>query len=388
MNKDYYQILGLDKYATKDEIKKSYKKLALKYHPDKNNDSEESKKTFQDITEAYSILSDDEKRKKYDMFGVEDNEFEFDEDPFKMFNSIFKEHLYQFQNMHYEKSFDVNDIIQEMSGFNLGNLFNIPKVHVQVHSMERKNGIDSSSNIENLLNGFSDMYKFNLNEEDKYKSKINKTKNNQVEEIIDDINIHLDVTMKEIYNKNKKDIHYQKDRYKNKKIIKKNVNFTIDIYDKEIVLIGNGNETKNKKGNVNIYIHNDSKDFIRINDYDIYYNKSISLKDYYIIKNKNNIFSIQLPNEEILHLKNIEGNKIIKIQNKGIPYKKENKDIDYLQGDLYVNFSIIMPNEIEELYDITNELIEDFVDVDVNVDSEINETKYSYVLMNEILIES
>ena len=55
--------------------------------------------------------------------------------------------------MHYEKSFDVNDIIQEMSGFNLGNLFNIPKVHVQVHSMDGGSGSRiGSSNIGNILN--------------------------------------------------------------------------------------------------------------------------------------------------------------------------------------------------------------------------------------------
>ena len=409
MNKDYYEILGLNKYATNDEIKKSYKKLALKHHPDKNQDSEESKKMFQNITEAYSVLGDEEKRKKYDMFGIEDNDFEFDEDPFKMFNSIFKEHLHQFQNMdmnmnmHYEKSFDVNDIIQEMSGFNLGNLFNIPKVHVQVHSMDGGSGSRiGSSNIGNILSGFSEMYadlnQMNVNKGEYQYVKKNGNKNgktheeNRVEELIEDINIHVDITMKDIYNKNKKEIKYQKDRYKNKKIVKKNVKFNIDVYDKEIILIGNGNETKNAKGNVNIYIHNDSTDFVRINDYDVYYNKSISLKDYYIIKNKNNIFSVQLPNEEVVYLKNIEGNKIMKIENKGIPYKKNNKDEDYDYGDLFCCFSIIMPNEIDELYDITNELIEDFVDVDVDVnadvDSEINETKYSYVLMNEILMDS
>lgn len=61
--KDYYKILGLDKKATKDEIKKAYKKLALKYHPDRNN-GDESK--FKEITEAYETLSDSQKRHEYD----------------------------------------------------------------------------------------------------------------------------------------------------------------------------------------------------------------------------------------------------------------------------------------------------------------------------------
>src|SRR6056300_1700824 len=67
MSKDYYNILNISKDASLDEIKKSYKKLALKYHPDKNKDNEESTKKFQEITEAYSILGDEKKRKnKFD----------------------------------------------------------------------------------------------------------------------------------------------------------------------------------------------------------------------------------------------------------------------------------------------------------------------------------
>lgn len=67
--KDYYKVLGVDKKATQDEIKKAYRKLAIKYHPDKNKDNAEAENKFKEINEANEVLSDKEKRKKYDELG-------------------------------------------------------------------------------------------------------------------------------------------------------------------------------------------------------------------------------------------------------------------------------------------------------------------------------
>lgn len=69
MSKDYYNILRVDKKASKEEIKKAYRKLALKYHPDKNTGDKGFEEKFKEISEAYNILSDDKKRSHYDMFG-------------------------------------------------------------------------------------------------------------------------------------------------------------------------------------------------------------------------------------------------------------------------------------------------------------------------------
>lgn len=67
--KDYYKILGVGRKATQDEIKKKYRKLASKYHPDKNPDDPEAEKKFKELGEAYEVLKDPEKRKLYDQVG-------------------------------------------------------------------------------------------------------------------------------------------------------------------------------------------------------------------------------------------------------------------------------------------------------------------------------
>lgn len=66
---DYYSVLGLDKSASQDDIKKAYRKLARKYHPDLNPNDEAAKKKFQELNEANEVLTDPEKRKKYDQYG-------------------------------------------------------------------------------------------------------------------------------------------------------------------------------------------------------------------------------------------------------------------------------------------------------------------------------
>ena len=67
--KDYYEILGVTKSASPEEIKKSYRQLALKYHPDRNKGDKSAESKFKDISEAYEVLEDENKRQIYDSYG-------------------------------------------------------------------------------------------------------------------------------------------------------------------------------------------------------------------------------------------------------------------------------------------------------------------------------
>ena len=66
---DYYEILGVDKGSSKDDIKKAYRKVAMKFHPDRNPGNKEAETKFKEAAEAYSVLSDNQKKAQYDQFG-------------------------------------------------------------------------------------------------------------------------------------------------------------------------------------------------------------------------------------------------------------------------------------------------------------------------------
>jgi len=98
--KDYYKTLGVSKTATKDDIKKAFKNLAFKYHPDKNPGDKKSEDRFKEVNEAYAVLSDEKKRRQYDQFGDSGFHQRYSQE------DIFK-------------GFDINDIFREM-GFGGG----------------------------------------------------------------------------------------------------------------------------------------------------------------------------------------------------------------------------------------------------------------------------
>lgn len=89
--RDYYEVLGVQRSSSTDEIKKAYRKLALQYHPDRNPNNKEAEEKFKEATEAYEVLSDQQKRQRYDQFGHQAMRGGSDYHTYTNFNDIFSQ---------------------------------------------------------------------------------------------------------------------------------------------------------------------------------------------------------------------------------------------------------------------------------------------------------
>jgi curved DNA-binding protein len=113
--KDYYKILGVDKKAGQADIKKAYRKLAVKYHPDKNPGNQQAESKFKEVTEAYEVLGNPEKRKKYDKLGSNWKNYQhagFNGADFGGFGSRQGNYSY-----HFNMGDDLGDIFGDTGGF-------------------------------------------------------------------------------------------------------------------------------------------------------------------------------------------------------------------------------------------------------------------------------
>ncbi len=369
--KNLYEVLEVSTNASPEDIRKSYKSLALKYHPDKNPSPEASDK-FREIAEAYAILSDKDKKKMYDLTGTdmddENDYFGMGEgiDPFNVFNSIFQQHINQFMNMKYERDVDLNQLFEKISGPNVSLPFgtSLPGVKIQVHTFPMGMGMgmgsffpvssssftnddmnfireeyvmggdsdESDEDIDGVPNLFSELFRRAEKEENKNrktkKEKKEKQKQQKIKNVImrekpDDIILNIKVSLKDILNKDLKTIHFDRMRKKDNEYKMKKRKIEIPIYAKEILLEEDGHEEENcsKKGDVIIHIEMaNENNFRRIHEYDLFT----------VITSNNPL--ITLPNDETFKIKVDNENEgcLFKISGKGIPHEDDER------GNLYV----------------------------------------------------
>ena len=391
-NKNYYDILNLDKNCTEEDIKKSYKKLALLYHPDKNQGNEEATNKFKELSEAYSILSNKDKRLQYDTMGsvMENESFGNMEDPFSVFNSIFKQHLSSFMNMKYDNDVNISNIFGNIPGFSEDSI-PFKNVHVSFQTFPVNDYNINNSNYNDKYDKYDEYDEYNdynspfdsiiNNLQNRFKNKSKnietKTKIKMINKKPDDIVYSLNVSLSDIYKKKIKKININRIRKKNGKYIEQIKTIDIPIYGKELLLEGYGNELKDylEKGDVIINIFNKKHDnFKRVNEYDI-----LTTKDIYVNQLYNEfIYEIILPHKEIIKICN---NKLIDengtfnqwqiVKNKGLPYINDIKEEVY--GDLFIMYKIIFPNNFEDLKKIEiNEEINKKINDKLNEDIRTN----------------
>lgn len=344
--KDFYTILGVNKDATDEDIKKAYRKLALLYHPDKNLGNNEACEKFKEVSEAYSVLSNYDKRRQFDLMG--DCDFDVGDDPFNAFNDIFQQHMQSFMNMKYENNININSIFENIPGFqNISTSMPFSNVHIKVHTFP----VDPIDNNDSDNETPFDIF-------DKLLNSKNKSQNKKIEPKViynkpSPIIYNITVSLADIYDFKTKKLTITRKRKIDGKYIDKKKKVEIPIYSKEILLDEQGDELKDykEKGDIIINIFNKKEDnFKRLNEYDVLTFYNIELNKLY----SSFCYELVLPNKEVLFVQsekmNLDKPLIQKINNKGLPYK-DNDNIDK-KGNLYIFYIVKYPKSIDDIKNI------------------------------------
>lgn len=318
MNESFYDILGVQKTSTKDEIKKAYRKLSMMHHPDKNNNSKESEDKFKKISEAYETLGNEDNKRMYDM--------QYQNPFIKMMSSQFSGNMFH-QNQ--ESSFD--DILSSIFGMPFD--ININNTHNQTHN-EMPFGFNNP-NITIFRNGMP----INIKQGLQKPTPIIKTINVNLLQIFSGTTIPLDIERWIIENGNKMFEH---------ETIYVNVPQGID--DGEIIIINNKGNVLNEncKGDIKIFIKiENTTEFKRIG-LDLLIEKTITLKEALC----GFTFELKYITGKTYTLTNSLGNII----NNG--YKKIIPNMGFVRdnhkGNLVIIFNVVFP---EKLSDKTIEIL-------------------------------
>ncbi|MGQ9798784.1 MAG: DnaJ C-terminal domain-containing protein [Ignavibacterium sp.] len=295
--KDYYKILGVDKNATQEEIKRAYRKLAMKYHPDRNPGDKSAEEKFKEITEANEVLSDPEKRKKYDALGANWKQYE-----------------------HAGQGFD--DLFSQFGGAQGG----------------RGRTYTFSGDLDDLfgnLGGFSDFFESFFGSRGRKQSGFTSHDYNKQSAVGIDLEADLNITLEEAFNGGERIINVDG------KKVKININPGIkDGQRLRLKGLGRARTQNGQRGDLYLNIHILQHPFYEIKDSDLYYNLDIDLytavlggKEY-IRTLDGKIISINIP-------EGTDSGSILRLKNLGM--KK-----DFGRGDLFVRINVTVPKNLSE----------------------------------------
>jgi curved DNA-binding protein len=288
MAEDYYKVLGVSKGASDEEIKKSYRKLAMKYHPDHTKGDKNAEEKFKKISEAYAVLSDKEKRKEYDTFGAEGFRQRFSQE------DIFR-------------GFDFGDIFKEF-GFGGGNIFG-----------NRGGGARFSY-------GSGSPFGFGAEQQ-------------QAQMKGSDLIFELGLTLQEVASGTSKLVTFQHQGRSEKITVKIPKGM---ITGRKLRLAGKGNPSPYGGPSGDLYIQakvQDDPDF-EVKGYDLYLNREVKLSEALL----GTTLSVPTLTDKTLNLRIPPGTKPgtkMRMSGHGLPMMKAKK-----KGDLFVKIQIKMPKKL------------------------------------------
>lgn len=294
--KDYYKILGVDKSATQDEIKKAYRKLAMKHHPDRNAGKKSSEEKFKEITEANEVLSDPEKRKKYDTLGSNWNQYRntggqgFDD-----FSSRFGGGGRQpGSGSTYEYSGNINDIFGNAGG------------------------------------GFSDFFEsFFGGSGGGFGGRT------QQQKTAIDVEANMNVNLEDVFVGSEKQISVEGKKLK----IKINPG-TKDGQKLRLKGLGRSKTADGTKGDLYLNIHILQHPFYEIKETDLYYNLDVDLYTA-VLGGKESIRTLDGKTVSINIPEGTESEKILRLKGLGLI-------IESVRGDLFVNIHVTIPKDLNK----------------------------------------
>jgi curved DNA-binding protein len=294
--KDYYKILGVEKSATQDEIKKAYRRLAMKHHPDRNAGKKSSEEKFKEITEANEVLSDPDKRKKYDTLGSNWNQYQnTGGQGFDNFSTSFGGGRRQpGSGSTYEYSGNINDIFENAGG------------------------------------GFSDFFESFFGG-----SGGGFGRRTQQQKTAIDVEANMNITLEDVFIGSEKQISIE-----GKKLRIKINPGTKDRQKLRLKGLGRSKTADGTKGDLYLNIHVLQHPFYEIKETDLYYNLDVDLYTA-VLGGKENIRTLDGKTISINIPEGTESEKILRLKNLGM-------HTDIGRGDLFVNIHVTVPKDLNK----------------------------------------